>query len=97
MTKDSVDEYGWGNFKNFKKEFEKREWFYESLFPDSLFGYDHYKTKIHASIVKFDNKGMLLNPIAYLKMLIFKKKYINENFKSDEIINWDELQEKEDD
>jgi hypothetical protein len=69
MTKSEYHRCGYGNFKKYKREFNKyNNWTTNSLFPNSLFGGGDFDERLnyylHASIIKFDGKGMVLwNPI----------------------------------
>lgn len=70
-TINKTNVWGYGNFKQFKKEFNKIEWRYDSLFPSSFFCADPRGTEIHAGVIKFNNKGMVLTPLAYIPVHIF--------------------------
>ena len=72
--------YGWGTYKKFKKEFNKIEtktWENDGFFSLSS-GYS--KTKILASMVQFNNIGMIFDPITWILVLIFIRKYKKDNY-----------------
>lgn len=74
MTIDSTDSWDYGTFEDFKREFSKYKWSKQPSFPESLFTNDH-DTKIHAGIVRFQGRGMVLCGLDYLrfKLLISNK------------------------
>lgn len=81
MMKEDSYKYsnGWGNYKKFKKEFNKYEWDLDNTFTDSLFNYSQ-GGYLHASIYRFDNKGMIMiDPISYLLSVIYINKYIRKH------------------
>lgn len=81
-----VEEYGYANFQTFLEEFEKRNWKRNEEWPTSYFGEDSRKDYIHAGIIKFDNKGMILDFISFWHFYHWsqKNKLIPENkFKKD--------------
>ena len=69
MTIYSTNSWNYGTFGKFELEFKKRSWKKNDLFPSSLFSDDG--SKLHANIVAFDTKGMVLYPWSYLKMFLF--------------------------
>lgn len=76
QTKEFTDIYGYGNYLVFKKEFEKYKWSYDKNWKSSLFDYDT-DSKLHAGIIKFNGKGMLLwNPIDLIRALSLIRKGI---------------------
>jgi len=75
MTKEDVSEYGYGNYSDFKKEFNKKEWTRNKMYPKSFFNdIGFLDNHIHARIIKFDNKGMCLTYFAYLRFIYFEEK-----------------------
>jgi len=78
MTKDFCNYYDEGNFKKFLKEFRKRKWVIDPKFPDSLFGKEKDRNEIHASIISFNGKGMVLPFISYLKFKRYTNKILKE-------------------
>ncbi|WP_442636515.1 hypothetical protein [Rossellomorea marisflavi] len=78
MVRDSGIDYGWANYKAFKREFAKYNWTHDGVYENSLFDYNN-GCKLHASIFKFDYKGMIMyNPIEYLRSVL----HIQKHFKS---------------
>lgn len=80
MTKKHCKANGYymGTFKDFLKEFSNREWVKDQEYENSFFNKnDHYDkdNKIHASMIIFDGKYMLLYPISYIRFYFFRKKY----------------------
>lgn len=77
MVKD-LTSYHKGSFNEFKREFNKRDWEYHKGFDDSLFEvrktpFSNY-SKIHASIIEFDEEGLILsNLLDFYKFLRFKR------------------------
>ena len=76
--------YGYGTFKDFIREFNKyNNWKIESYnnwkiesYKGSFFGKgdDWERYYIHAGIIIFDGKTMILYPISYFKFKIWSKK-----------------------
>lgn len=73
--------YGWGNYKQFVREFEKYDgWvadshWRKSFFPEKYSNYEKYY--IHADIIIFDGKCMNLYPLSYYRVQMYlKKKWI---------------------
>ena len=78
MVKDSTKSYHKGNFDEFKKEFNKRDWEYKHEFEDSLFEVKGnpllQHSKIHASIIEFNKEGLILNNlIDFYRFTRFRK------------------------
>lgn len=72
--------YGWGNFTKFLKQFNKYDKWITKGWSTSLFGKgdDYYKYYIHADIIKFNGKCMILDPVSYLKFKLFMKNICKE-------------------
>ncbi len=89
MVKDNTDNYGWGNYNSFVREFRKQNWTFNKIWNESLFDRDN-NSEIHANIFKFNGKGMILPFFDYMKATKFVKEYIKENFisNSKETVNW---------
>ena len=75
QTKYYTNKYGYASFSTFKKEFNKEDWCKDKNNPNSFFV--SFNTEIHASIIQFKGKGMLLYPWSYLAFLFFIKRRIN--------------------
>lgn len=65
MTVDHSIEWNYGTFEKFMQEFNMREWKRSDNYDESFFGEFDYKksrfpSQIHASIICFDDKGMVL-------------------------------------
>jgi len=76
QVRDDCKIYGKASFETFLKEFNKRNWERQSMYPESFFGKDNNSNKIHASIIKFDDKGMIMkNTLEYWKFKKFIKKH----------------------
>jgi len=73
MTLWDCNSYGYGSFKNFMDQYNSMEWKRDSIWPKSHFNYElikdeGHKGHIHASIVTFYGKGMILKfPFAFMK------------------------------
>jgi hypothetical protein len=76
MVKENVNEYGYANFKTFLNEFNKYDWVRQDHWEYSYFGTgDEYnKYYIHADIIKFNGKGMILYPHSYIQFKIWSYK-----------------------
>lgn len=59
MTIENTDQWGYGDFNIFKREFLKREWINEEKYRDSFFDRST-NSKIHAKIYQFDGIGMVI-------------------------------------
>lgn len=78
MNKETNSPYDWCTFKTFIKEFNKykdhpdlnSEYFEDSLFLDNKDG--GYAVYLHADIIKFNGKCMILYPHSYLMYRIWK-------------------------
>jgi hypothetical protein len=69
QTRDFTEHYGWGNYRAFRHEFECRDWDNEN-WRCSFFESDT-DSKVHAGIVKFDGKGMLLPFFDWLRVMLY--------------------------
>lgn len=79
MVKENCEEWNYGTFNDFKRKFNERKWYYKEPFKYSLFNEDG--DKYHASIIKFDGCGMILNPIDFWRAERYVKKYVkNKNY-----------------
>lgn len=81
QVKDSSSVYGWGNYQKFIREFEKCEWDNE----DGEYKYSMWDrergAKFHASIIEFNNIGMIINnPIDYVRVDMYVKKFYKNKF-----------------
>lgn len=82
--------YGKSNFKTFKKHFDMLDGFWiQYIWDDSLFYFSNTigDSKFYADIIQFEGKGMILNPVDYIRACLYAKKYINKNFKKMKISN----------
>ena len=72
QTRELTERYGWGSYESFRREFERegRQWTLEN---GSLFEC-HTASKFHASIVKFDGKGMLLPFLDWLRVILYMRR-----------------------
>jgi len=79
VTKRSFDRYGKANFKRFKEEFEKFDWYYNPK-SDKLYGKSgEYESKIYSDTYEFNDKGMLIsNPIEFFRVKYFLRRYIRD-------------------
>lgn len=89
MTKLSTERYGWASFEKFKQEFDKVEnWKTDKVFTHSLFSIPYRQNQIHASVICFDYKGMLINnPFSYIFAVIYTQCYISKMNKK-KAIKW---------
>lgn len=83
-----VEVWGYADFQRFLKEYNdpKYNWRTDTDFKESIFSepdipirdrerfYDGY---IHAGIIRFGDKGMVLDPISYFRFLRWKTKEID--------------------
>lgn len=70
---------GWGNYKQFKKEFIKYEWEGDIYHKTSVFCYKD-NSQCHADIYKFNGIGMKMKtPWDYILTCIYIRKYIKDN------------------
>ena len=81
MVINNCDVWDYGTFDEFVREYEKYEWETHGSFENSLFVKDYYsskvKTRIHADIINFEGKGMVMsNIINYYKM----KRFVNSEY-----------------
>lgn len=90
MTKSFSQKHGKINFKRFVEEFNKNKynWKYDPNHKTSLFDYNT-NSEIHASIIKFNDIGMIMRtPWDYWMTKFYIKKYIKENFDTNQNYNW---------
>lgn len=78
MTSEYSEIWGYGTFDRFKKEFESRVWRQDTMFKGSYFGErNDYRmgtgSQIHADIIRFDGKGMVLRHIHYFRYLMYMR------------------------
>ena len=87
MIMDDNSEWGWGNFTQFLREFNKVDWERDERNKKSFFGKNnHSGNYIHASIIKFSGKCMALDYFSYLIFECFL--FLNAvNFKNKKV-NW---------
>lgn len=85
MTKEHSKNWGWGNFNLFLREYNKREWMRQDQYPYSYFGCNCNEDQIHASIIKFNQKGMCLNFLSFWRFQIWNHK---KKLKSPPQENW---------
>lgn len=75
MTKGDSSKQGWANYKTFKEYFNRYEWEDSDIFKGSYWN-RKLDCKYHASIIKFEGVGMLINnPINYLLVNNYVRKY----------------------
>lgn len=87
MTIRYSNNWAYCNFKIFKREFEKIKWREDDVYTDSLFDKDSC-SEIHAGIIKFNDNGMVIDLLSYIKYLLFihrylKNKHILKKYKKD--------------
>jgi hypothetical protein len=91
MTKDNSEYYGWANYDRFISEFNKYQWDNEKWYGYSLWDRNN-DCKIHASIIYFENKGMIMKtPLDWLLVNLHIRKYFKVNiigFKNKKLIKW---------
>lgn len=76
MTMERTINYRYGTYKDFIREYKKYNWEMSKHSKNSYIEIkDTYRTKIDASIIMFDGKGMILYPISYIRFSI--NKYLN--------------------
>jgi hypothetical protein len=81
MVKGENIPQGWASFKKFKREFDKYNWQWDGFWNNSLFNYSQ-GGYLHASIFKFDHKGMkMTDPISFLLSCLYIRKYIRTQIK----------------
>lgn len=102
MVKTNTECYGKANYKIFLKKFneldgkwDRKGWnsslFYIPIKSNRFYDFDR-KSEFHANIIMFDGKGMILNPIDFIRAKIYVKKYIKKHFirnKAKEIVKWE--------
>lgn len=87
QVKNHCHTYGYANYQKFIEEMNKHKW-EQRGWKDSLFDYQN-KSEIHASVFKFEDKGMIMRtPVDYFRASVFIKKYIGETFNKKNIIKW---------
>jgi len=93
MVKKYTNKYGKANYNIFVQEFNKCKWDTER-WKGSLFDYST-DSEIHASIIKFNGIGMIMqNPIEYLKMIYYVYQY-NKKIKREEEIEMSHVWKEE--
>lgn len=89
MTINFSDSFGYAKFEDFIREFKNIQWQKLDNFPGSFFQIDT-DSEIHASIIKFNGKGMVLsNAFEYKKFKHFMKELAGSNKKSP-TIDWNQ-------
>ena len=77
MTIRYSDSWDYGTFGQFTKEFSSRKWERDIKWPDSFFASWkdlNYESLIHAEVVNFSGKGMVLKLRDYRKFKSFLRK-----------------------
>jgi len=92
QTIEFSDCYGYGSFKNFMDHYQSIEWTRESTWRKSHFSQsDIWKKRsgyIHAGIVEFNGKGMVLRyPFSWIRYLFWIRKHKLKN-KNKKTIDW---------
>lgn len=93
MTVDEGPQWGYGTYRQFLVQYDRQDWEDVSKWgnwSDSLFCHET-GSKIHASIIKFNGKGMVLTPRAWLHFLIFVVPAIKRHNQGNRIkVDWSE-------
>jgi len=76
MTVDNCNTWDYGNFEAFKKQYSTIDWKRRDQWSDSVFDYQS-DSEIHASIIKFKGKGMVLTPFSYLQYWFWHRKHVH--------------------
>lgn len=87
VTIKNSDTWGYGTYKTFVKEVEKRDWDRKNDWPESYF-HSPSDSRVHASIFRFNGKGMVLGYWDYRKA----EKYLKKNslqVKSKKVKDWE--------
>ncbi len=87
QVREYTDKWGKGSYKTFIREFKKYEWERCDIHPKSFFCGSSDSSQVHADIIQFEGKGMILDPWSYLRFCIF----INRNShkkKSKQVEKW---------
>lgn len=75
MVRDNTERWAFGSFRDFKKAFDLiSNWERNERFPNSFFVYDNnynHISRIHASIIMFNNAGMILYPLSWIRFCLF--------------------------
>lgn len=91
MDNEHVISWGWGTWKDFWREYTKRQWTRSKEFRYSHFAEDNDsivdEAYIHAGIIRFGNRGMILYPWSYVLFLLWMLKN-REQTKRKTRINW---------
>lgn len=82
MSKDQKKPYDWCSFKTFKKEFDKHK-NNPKLYIQKFGDYSIFVNRtdwnnivyLHASIIRFNDKCMILYPCSWLRYLIWKRNF----------------------
>lgn len=67
MTRTNSDGWGYGTRAQFWQQFHRHKWERGRDWPKSWFDYST-DSEIHASIIRFDGKGMVLRPWDYWRV-----------------------------
>ena len=77
MNIDQNKPYDWCTFKTFKREFDKYK---NKLHADDTFRNSIFLDKtvyLHASIIEFNDKCMILYPHSWLRYCIWKRRFVS--------------------
>ncbi|QAV18915.1 hypothetical protein PC41400_15010 [Paenibacillus chitinolyticus] len=89
MTRDFTNQYGWGNYNNFIKEFNKYTWSRENWTDGKSLWDRQNNCKFFASIIEFESKGMVLSsPISLWRAKKYVRKYYKETLGFSRRIKW---------
>lgn len=89
MVKGEHVPYGRASYSIFVEEFEKVNWI-KSDWSEALYSKNGRDDKIHANIIKFNGKGMIINnPISYTLTKIYVARYTKNKFTQDKnVTKW---------
>lgn len=78
--------WGWGNFEKFIDQYGMHNgWYIDRFWPKSIFSRSGNDWYIHASIIKFNGKCMILGPLSWVLFKIWLKRQ-TDMMKGDEVI-----------
>lgn len=75
MVKTTCKQWDYADFNAFVIEFEETEWEKQVRDNESLFNRNE-QSQIHASIIKFRGKGMVLYPWSWFRFKLFERKHV---------------------
>lgn len=85
MTTDNCKKWGYGSYKQFLIQYNKIQWEPNDMTYNCAKFSNYPHSQIHAGIIKFNDKGMVINYLEYWRVLLLMKAWK----KNKTLIEWE--------